>query len=143
MSSLSLFMKENKKVRENFKIAATKSICDENGEPVLFEFRPLSTKENDRIRELCMKDVPVPGKKGQFKSSLDRSKYMACVLASTCVYPNLNSADLQDSYGVRTPEALIQELVDDPGEYSALFEAVAVNNGFDDEAPNKAEQVKN
>lgn len=143
MSTLSMFLKANKKVRENFKVVGTKSICDSDGNPVLFEFRPLSTKENDRIREACTKDVPVPGKKGQYKASLDRSKYMAMVLANTCVYPNLLDAELQDSYGVRTPEALIQELVDDPGEYAALFEAVAVSNGFDEEQPSKIEEAKN
>lgn len=143
MSGLSVFLKENKKVRANFTVAATKSILDEAGNPVEFEFRPLTTKQNDALRDACTTEVPVPGKKGQYKTAFDRSKYMAMVLAETCVYPDLRNAALQDSYGVKTPEALIQELVDDPGEYNALFEAVALNNGFDDEASDKVEQVKN
>lgn len=142
MSGLNAFLKENKKVRPNFKVAATKSLCDEEGNPVEFEFKPLTTKQNDRIREQCTTDVPVPGKKGQFKATLDRSKYMAMVLAQTCVYPNLLSAELQDSYGVKTPEALIQEMVDDPGEYTDLFTVVASHNGFDEEG-GQVEQVKN
>ena len=144
MSGLSVFLKENKKIRSNFKVAATKSILDEEGNPVEFEFRPLTTKQNDALRDACTTEVPVPGKKGQYKTAFDRSKYMAKVIAETCVYPNLRSVELQDSYGVKTPEALIQELVDDPGEYNALFEAVALNNGFDEEKENnKVDQVKN
>lgn len=142
MSGLNIFLKENKKVRQNFKVAATQSIKDEEGNAVEFEFKPLTTKQNDSLRDACTTEIPVPGKKGQYKTTFDRSKYMAMVLAETCVYPNLRSAELQDSYGVKTPEALIQELVDDPGEYNALFEAVALNNGFTEE-DNKVEQVKN
>lgn len=142
MSNLNAFLKKNKIQRENFRVAATKSILDpDTGLPIEFEFKPLSTRDNDRIRDMCTKDVP-DGKKGR-RTVFDRSRYMSLVLSETCVYPNLNNAELQDSYGVHTAEALIQELIDDPGEYSALFETVALKNGFDNTQADKVEEVKN
>ena len=46
------------------------------------------------------------------------------------VEPNLHDKDLQDSYGVMTPEELVQEMVDDPGEYSDFSTFVQQYNGF-------------
>ena len=56
--------------------------------------------------------------------------------------PNLYNAQLQDSYGVSTPEDLIREMVDKPGEYAALVRKVQEMNGFAD-IDQKREQAKN
>ena len=54
MSNFSAFMKSNKKQRQNELYAATKSLTDENGVPLLWELRPVTTRENEAIREECM-----------------------------------------------------------------------------------------
>lgn len=141
--SLTQFLKQNKKVRENIRIAASKAFVDEDGNVLEFEFKPLTSRENDAIRERCTVSAPIPGKKGQYKEILDRGKYMAAVLANTCVSPNLNSVELQDSYGVKTPEALIVEMIDNPGEYSDLFAKIAEYNGFSEDSEDKVSEVKN
>ena len=38
------------------------------------------------------------------------------MVAASVVYPDLDNAELQDSYGVKRPEELLLEMVDDPGE---------------------------
>lgn len=139
MSGLSMYLKKNKVTRENLIIAPTKSLCDENGEPVKFTFRPISTKENDEIRDMCVKTTIV-GK--EVNSKVDNSKYMKTILARSCVEPNLNSVELQESYGVKDAEALICELIDNPGEYSALVVAIMEYNGFN-KKDNPVEEVKN
>ena len=45
MSKFARFMKANKKVQENVFYAATKSLCDENGQPLPWEFRHISTAQ--------------------------------------------------------------------------------------------------
>ncbi|MDE6111626.1 MAG: hypothetical protein K2F65_06900, partial [Eubacterium sp.] len=50
MSNFSRFMKKNKITRENTTFPATKSLVDENGKPLEWEIKPLSTKDNDNIR---------------------------------------------------------------------------------------------
>ncbi len=132
MSSLSLFFKKNKKQKENVKYVATKSLCDESGKPLEWTLRALTTAENDEIRDSCTIDVPITGKPNQFRPKLNTSKYLAKLISKTVVEPNLYDKELQDSYGVMTPEELIKEMVDDPGEYSALLQFVQKLNGFTD-----------
>ncbi len=48
MGDLSRFLKKNKKTKENLKIAATTTLTDENGKPLLWEVRPLTTKRTMR-----------------------------------------------------------------------------------------------
>ena len=47
MSNFAAFMKGNKKHRPNELYAATKSLTDENGVPLLWELRPVTTRENE------------------------------------------------------------------------------------------------
>ena len=47
MSNLSLFLKKNKVQKENTFYAATKSLCDEKGNPLKWELKAITTKEND------------------------------------------------------------------------------------------------
>ena len=54
MSKFDRFMKRNKIEKHNELYAATKSIVDENGIPVLWEFKHLTSKTVNSIREDCM-----------------------------------------------------------------------------------------
>ena len=64
MSDFSRFMKQNQIKEENTKYAATKGLVDENGKPLLWEIRPITTSMNDDIIEECSYDVQIPGKPG-------------------------------------------------------------------------------
>ena len=113
MGDLSRFLKKNKKTKENIKIPATMSLTDENGTPLLWEVKPITTKEDNAIREACTVDVPVTGKPGMFRPKFDGNKYLAKMAASCIVFPNLNDKELQDSYGVMGAEQLITEMIDE------------------------------
>ena len=58
-------------------------------------------------RQACMRTVPVPGRKGQFTQDFDANAYLAKVAVRCTVFPNLNDAELQQSYGVMGAEQLI------------------------------------
>ncbi len=143
MPNLSLFMKQNKKIQENVKFAVTKSLLDENGEPLEWEIRPLSTKENQIIREDCTIEVPVAGKKGLFRPKVNTNKYLSKLVAASIVYPDLYNKELQDSYGVMSPEELLQEMVDNAGEYNSLVEFIQKVSGFDISLSDKVDEAKN
>ena len=89
MSNLSLFLKKNKKVKENVKFPATKSLCDEKGNPLEWEIKPLTTRESDDIREACTIEIPVKGKPNMFRQKVNSSKFGAKMLASSIVFPDL------------------------------------------------------
>ena len=59
MSNFNRFMKQNKIQKENTTYAATKSLTDENGQPLLWTLKPISTTQNDALRDECTKDIPV------------------------------------------------------------------------------------
>lgn len=143
MSKFSRFMKQNKIKKENTTFAPTKSLLDENGEPIKFIIKPLTTKENEDIREACTVDIPVTGKPNIFRPKLNTSKYLAKMLCSCIIEPNLFDKELQDSYGVMTPEDLIKEMIDDPGEYQDFVVFVQDFNGFNVTLENKVDDAKN
>ena len=143
MSNFSRFMKTNKATKENTTFAATKSLTDEKGNPLEWVIKPLTTKENEKIRDDCMVDVPVTGKPNMFRPKLNTSKYIAKMLCACIVEPNLYDKELQDSYGVMTPEELLKEMVDDPGEYQAFVGFVQDFNGFNTTLDDKVEEAKN
>jgi len=143
MSNLSLFLKKNKIQKENTTYPATKSLLDENGNPLLWEIKPLTTRENENIRESCMIEVPVKGKPNMYRPKLNTSLYLAKTMVASIVHPNLYDADLQDSYGVKTPEDLLKEMIDDPGEYNEFAAFIQQYNGFDTTMEEKVEEAKN
>lgn len=130
MSNFSKFMKANKIQKQNVMHPVTKSLVDENGSPLLWEIRPLTTRENESIREVCTIDVPVKGKPNMYRPKTDMNKYQTKLICAAIVSPDLNNKDLQDSYGVMTPEDLIKEMVDDPAEYTDLMMLVQQISGF-------------
>lgn len=143
MSNFNRFMKTNKITKENTTFPATKSLTDEEGKPLEWVIKPLTTKENEKIREDCTIEVPVTGKPNMYRPKLDTSKYMAKMLCASVVEPNLYDKDLQDSYGVMTPEELLKEMIDDPGEYGSFMVFIQEFNGFTTTLEDKVEEAKN
>ncbi|MBQ8765402.1 MAG: hypothetical protein IJZ16_01225 [Clostridia bacterium] len=143
MSNFNRFMKANKVVRENTTFPATKSLVDENGKPLEWTIKPLTTTENENIRESCMIDVQVTGKPNMYRPKLNTSKYIAKMVAASIVEPNLYDKELQDSYGVMTPEDLLKEMVDDPSEYNDLVAFIQNYNGFNTTLEDKVDEAKN
>ncbi len=143
MSKFAKFMKANKAIKENEMHPVTASLCDEKGNPLDWEFRHITSKENENIRESCMIEVPVPGKPNMFRPKLKSSDYIRKMIAASVVMPDLFDAELQDSYGVKTPEDLLMAMVDDPGEYNDLAAFVQKFQGFDVSFEDKVAEAKN
>lgn len=143
MSKFSRFFKNNKVIKLNEKHAVTDSLCDENGSPLEWEFRHISSKDNENIRESCTYDVQVTGKPNMFRPKINTSKYGVKMVAASVVFPDLYDKELQDSYGVTTPEDLIYAMVDDPGEYQALVAYVQKFQGFTKSFEEDVDEAKN
>ncbi len=129
MSKFTKFMKQNQIKKENTTYKATKSLLDENGEALDWVIKPLTTKENDAIMDECTVDVPMKNNPTAFRTKLDESKYWSKVISASVVEPNLYDKELQDSYGVMTPEDLILEMVNDPVEFAEFRNFINNYNG--------------
>lgn len=143
MSKFAKFMKANKAVKENGFYAATKSLCDEKGSPLEWEFKHITSKENEEIREGCTIEIPVTGKPNMYRPKLKTGLYLQRMIVASVVVPDLYDAELQDSYDVKTPEDLLMEMVDDPGEYSDLASFVQKFQGFNVSFEDKVNEAKN
>ena len=131
MGQFSAFLKKNKIEKKNEKFAVTKSIVDADGKPVEWEFRHLKVAEVEKIRNACTKDVPVKGKPGAYRPKLNYDEYICGMIVASCVMPDLNDAELQDSYDVMGADNLLKEMVDDAGESDNLKLFVQKLNGYD------------
>lgn len=143
MSKFAKFMKANKVVKENEMHPVTKSLCDENGKPLEWEFKHITSKENELLRESCMIEVPVTGKPNMYRPKLKSGEYIRKMIAASVVVPDLFDSELQDSYGVKTPEDLLMAMVDDPGEYNDLAAYIQKFQGFNVSFDDKVEEAKN
>lgn len=143
MSKFSRFMKANKIAQKNEKFAPTESLRDENGKPLEWEFKKISAKENEEIREACTMEVQVKGKPNMFRPKVKTSEYLAKMIAASVVYPDLYDKELQDSYGVMTPEDLVYAMVDNAGEYQELSVWLQNFQGFTKTMDDKVDEAKN
>lgn len=141
--SLDIFLKQNKAKKENVKRVVSNDFKDENGNPIEWEFKHLSIKEVEAIRDECTIKTPVFGKKGQYERRLNESKLNASMISASVVFPDLHSAELQDSYGAMSNWELVREMVDNPGEYMALLEFINEFNGATALMEDDIEEAKN
>lgn len=143
MGNLSLFLKSNKKTRENVMYPATASLCGQNGDVLKWEIRPLTTEETEKLREECTTEVPITGKPGVYRPKVNSNLYVTKLLVSCVVFPDLYNKELQDSYGVKTPEALLKQMIDNPAEYNAFAEYVQNYSGLNESVSDKVDKAKN
>ena len=123
MNTFDLFFKENRSERECYFAEVCKDIKDEKGNVVKWKLKPLSTSEEEEIREEATESI-----NGNLR--LNMNKYIEKLISASVVYPNLYDASLQDSYHCKTPEELLKQIINVPGEYSALAKLVQEKNGF-------------
>ena len=139
--SLSAFMRPNVAEIKNACFAPSPRFVGEDGKPVEWEIRCISADEYARIRSSCIRQVPVIGKKGQYAQQLDTYTFQAKVAAACTVFPDLNDAALQDSWGVTKPEDLVGAMLIG-GEFDDYITEVFKVNGFKDE-PELVDEAKN
>lgn len=141
MSDFSVFMAGAKDVEETTKYVASKRFV-ENKKPVEWELKPISSSLDEAIRKECTKKVPVAGKRGQYTQEVDTDKYVGKLCVACTVYPNLNDAALQDSYGVKSGDELLKKMLL-PGEYTEYKAKVMEVNGYDMSMEELVDEAKN
>ena len=140
MSDFSIFMAG--KGDETVKYVASKRFIGDDKRPVEWEIKSIDSDLDEAIRKECTKKVPVPGKRGQFNQETDTDKYIAKMCVACTVYPNLNNAELQDAYGVKSAEALVKKMLK-PGEYTEYKAKVMEVKGYDMSMDELVEEAKN
>ena len=140
MSNFAAFMIGNE--NEAMKYVASKRFVDKNGNPQEWEIKPIDSDLDEQLRKECTKKVQIPGKRGQFNQETDTDKYLAKMCVACTVYPNLNDAELQDYFGVKSGDALLKKMLK-PGEYTEYKAKVMEVNGYDMSMEEMVEEAKN
>lgn len=141
--SFSEFLKQNKRVAPEVEYAPTRDFTDKNGDPLKWRFRAITSDQFNAIRDKCTYSKQIPGKYGQYTKEVNNDQLNDKMIVACTIYPNLENAELQDSYGVSTPEALMHALVSLPGEYADLVEFASNLCGFGTSIEEKVDEVKN
>lgn len=130
--SLSAFMAQNAKKVDNRKVVASPRFVGEDGKPMEWEICCIKASENQKLRKDSIRNIPVAGKRGQFTQDFDTAVFQAKLAVKCTVFPDLNDAELQESYGVMGAEALISAMLT-PGEFDNYILAITELNGFNSE----------
>lgn len=141
MSKFKAFLAQNVAKMENKKVVVSKRFKGENGKPIEWEIRAIDSEENEELQRRAMVTVNVPGKRGAVTREMDNVKYTSMLLTASVVYPDLYDAELQDSYGVKTPEALLKKMLY-PAEEAVLAQEV-VNFQNADDLDSLVDEAKN
>ena len=141
MSDFAVFMAGNAVKDETVKFVASKRF-KVKGKPIEWEIRAIDSDKDELLRKECTKRVPIAGKRGQYNNETDTDKYIGKMCVACTVYPNLNDAELQDSYGVKSADALLKKMLL-PGEYTEYKAKVMEINGYDMSMEELVDDAKN
>ncbi len=139
--TLTAFLAQNAKKVENRKVAVSPRFTDEAGIPVEWEIACISAAENQKLRKDSFRSVSVVGKRGQYTQEFDAAAYQIKLAVRSVIFPDLNSVELQNSYGVQSAESLIVSMLT-PGEFDDLIIAITNLCGFSSESE-RVEDAKN
>lgn len=109
--------------------------------PFPFVVKSITEAENKAIRKSCQK-ISFDKKTRQKQIETDTDLYNSRLVVACCVEPNFKDAALQEKYGVRGAEDLIDRLLK-PGQYTDLLIAVQEINGFTDDVNDLRDEAKN
>lgn len=141
MHDLKSFLAQNAQTAEEIEIIVSPRFKNEKG-PISWKLRSLTTEEDESIRKACTKKVQVPGRKGMFQPETDSNQYLGKLVAACVVYPELTSAELQDSYKVMGADQLLKAMLL-PGEFTDLLNKVQEINGYIVTADELVDDAKN
>ena len=126
-TSFAAFMADHTKNFEPVEVVVG-SRFQENGKPVPFRIRPITQDENEAIMKECTRSFMDPGTRTR-RQKLDDNLYSAELIARCTVFPDLNDAALQDSYGAVGAADLARKMLL-PGEFRRLGDAILDVCGF-------------
>ena len=118
--SLNGFFKSNAKSLPDVKVVVSERFTNEDGSPIEWVLHPISTK---RVEEITKRNTKTTIKNGKKESTINEENLNAELLEAVVLYPSLNDAELQDSYGVSSANELLSVMLY-PGETQILTNAL-------------------
>ncbi|MCR1955152.1 hypothetical protein NSA24_10145 [Clostridioides mangenotii] len=137
MKKLESFLKYSEIENDNIKFVVDENIKDEEGNPIEWELRKLKAQDGKEAEDAAFK-LNIETQEAKFDQRVYRNK----IMAMTVFYPDLNNAELQNAFGVHTPEDLLGAMLD-IGSYQKLEKKVTLINGFGKSFTEAKDKAKN
>lgn len=118
--SLNGFFKSNAKSLPDVKVVVSERFTNEDGSPIEWVLHPISTS---KVEEITKRNTKTTIKNGKKESIVNEENLNAELLEAVVLYPSLNDAELQDSYGVSSANELLSVMLY-PGETQVLTNAL-------------------
>lgn len=135
------FMAQSAIQYKEVEYVASNRFLDEKGNPISWKIKILSETELDKLKNQCKKRI-VDEKTRRTTIETDTDKLTDLLVENCVVYPNLNNANLQDSYKAVGAIDLAKKMLM-PGEYADLALAINQAMGFKCDMGEKIKYVKN
>lgn len=118
--SLNGFFKSNVKTLPDLRVVVSERFTNEDGTPIEWVLHPISTK---RVEEITKRNSRTTIKNGKKETTVNEENLNAELLEEVVLFPRLNDAELQDSYGVTSVNELLSVMLY-PGETQVLTNAL-------------------
>ena len=112
------FMAQSAIQYKEVEYVASNRFLDEKGNPISWKIKILSETELDKLKNQCKKRI-VDEKTRRTTIETDTDKLTDLLVENCVVYPNLNNANLQDSYKAVGAIDLAKKMLM-PGEYAGI-----------------------
>ena len=118
--SLNGFFKSNVKTLPDLRVVVSERFTNEDGTPIEWVLHPISTR---RVEEITKRNSRTTIKNGKKETIVNEENLNAELLEEVVLFPRLNDAELQDSYGVTSVNELLSVMLY-PGETQVLTKAL-------------------
>jgi hypothetical protein len=130
MSQFASFMAHNAIKAEPLKIIPSPRFTGDDGKPAEWLIGPINGAEDEELRREATRRVPASNGRGGFVPETDTNQYLGLLAARCTIHPDLNDAELQNSYGVLSPDGLLKTMLT-AGEFAEYAARVQEVCGFD------------
>jgi hypothetical protein len=138
--SLQAFFAQNVQSEMTEEVTVSQRFKDKGGSPIKWKLKTLTEEENEAIRKTATRQSK--GKNGARITETNQEEYVGKLAVASVVFPDLQNAELQKSYGVLGADNLLKKMLL-TGEYANLLLKVQELNGFDRDIDAMADEVKN
>ena len=126
--NMKAFLKSNAKAVKDEEYIASERFVDEQGNPIPWKLRILGSDEIEAIERRC-KRREFNISNHEYKTAIDKTALATEMVCAAIVFPNLNDADLQASYGTVGASLTVKAMLT-PNEYRGLVIAVLKVSGY-------------
>ena len=151
-ASINAFMRPELKEQTIVEIPGIKTFVDENGEPIPFKIRVITTADLERIRKGCRIRKIAKDSKGkpifqsgviQYSEEYDGNAMSKHMIEEALVFPDLHDKELLAYYGVNSAIELVDKLFQKLDDYTYILNKIQEVSGISDDGDEIIEEAKN